>query len=100
MDDRALLERAAKAAGEEYVNLLSHGKWNPLTYSGSALELAVRLRINVYNPPGKGASASIYIVDTDIVSYFNEEGSDAAATRLAITRAAAALEGDEREAGQ
>ena len=60
MDDKQLLELAAKAAGIEYTGegyaraVLSgtHGHfenypWNPLTDDGDALRLAVKLRIDV-----------------------------------------------------
>lgn len=99
--DRELLELAAKAAGysvEIDMNWgtggmpfyrLSGQKWDPLTDDGDALRLMVKLRMNVYNPPGSHSSASACC--GDFVSYFNEHGSDEAATRRAIVRAAAAI---------
>jgi hypothetical protein len=68
--------------------------WNPLTDDGDALRLAVALRINVYSPPGKAASASWSWTDQDgekYTSYCNEKNGDIAATRRAIVRAAAEI---------
>jgi hypothetical protein len=120
MTDRELLELAAKAAGmnvftgewpegqDGWFFCMQHGlpgmhfapadnrahsvgPWRPLTDDGDALRLAVNLRINVYNPPGKNASASFLLADPDFVIYMNEKADDAAATRRAIVRAAAEL---------
>ena len=96
MNDRELLERAAKAAG-----LTIHAKhqasrdacgagdiglwisrkstcWNPLTDDGDALRLAVKL--NLWEPVMFGRRAEI-----------GPDGDIYAATRRAIVRAAAAL---------
>ena len=100
MTDRELIDSAAKAAGLEYEWLdgwrgpvIGHGmasrSWLPLEDDGDAFRLAVKLRINIYNPPGRGASASGQIPGTYIVRYYNEKESDEAATRRAIVRAAA-----------
>ena len=100
--DLALLERVARAIGavnvevvdgEGYVNLyfadgLVVHSWNPLTFSGDALDLAVRLRLEIY----------IHEQDTtamtaDLKLANEPHGDDAgAATRRAITRAAGATE--------
>lgn len=96
--DLALLERAARAIGavrteevdgEGYVNLhFADGSvvysWNPLTFSGDALDLAVRRRLEIY----------IHEQDTRVVGgnleFATEQHGDdpGAATRRAITRAA------------
>jgi hypothetical protein len=96
--DLVLLEGAARAIGavrvevvdgEGYVNLhladssIVHS-WNPLTFSGDALDLAVRRRLEIY----------IHKQDTRVVCgnlepTTEQHGDDAgAATRRAITRAA------------
>lgn len=108
MDDRTLLERAAKAAGvapilcyETRRNCLrigSRGKyvlWRPLTDDGDALRLAVKrgLSLHVFHsgPIFVGQSMTSCL-DLEI----EEDGkSDPyAATRRAIVKAAAALAGD------
>jgi len=87
MTDHELLEAAAKAAGilvswdayagdgEEDVLVTGDGYvWNPLTDDGDALRLAVKLGI------------------ADLGNFYDDDGSDPyAATRLAITRAAAEI---------
>lgn len=99
--DLALLERAARAIGavrvevvdgEGFVNLhFADGSvvhsWNPLTFSGDAFDLAVRLRLEIY----------IHEQDTtamtgDLKLANEQHGADAgAATRRAITRVAAEI---------
>jgi hypothetical protein len=104
MTDRELLELASKAAGVDIKehpnsNALRHlmfvcdGKnWNPLTDDGDALRLAVKLRMNVYVPPGKEAEASVWLgPDNDFVVYLKGGGSDEASVRRAIVRAAAEI---------
>jgi hypothetical protein len=89
------LRLAAKAAGHEFGVI--HGRpcirvaegwtpWNPRDDSGQALELAVKLRMNliIYR---SGAEADC---DT-LESTAKESGDPLAATRLAIVRAAAAM---------
>lgn len=90
MDDRALLEAAARAAGPEYVNLLSHGKWNPLTDDGDAFRLAVKLRMRL-QVDDYGAAARIG--DNGRWHGFEAHlhGGIEAATRRAVVRAAAAM---------
>jgi hypothetical protein len=100
--DLALLERAARAIGavrvqvvdgEGFVNLhfadgsIVHS-WNPLMFSGDALDLAVRLRLEIY----------IHEQDTSAMTadlkLANEQHCDdaGAATRRAITRVAGEIE--------
>ncbi|MCS0709488.1 hypothetical protein ACFOY5_10620 [Massilia aurea] len=100
--DLILLQRAAHAigavrfevvVGEGYVNLhFADGSvihsWNPLMFNGDALDLAVRLRLEIY----------IHEHDTSAMTsdrkLANEpHGGDAgAATRRAITRVAGEIE--------
>ncbi len=63
-------------------------RWNPLTNDGDALRLAVRLNIDVLQRAAGECWAQAPMVRTEIEPH----GTDAAAaTRRAITRAAAAL---------
>jgi hypothetical protein len=86
-----MLEAAAKAAGEwpspePFEHVLD--RWNPLTDDGDALRLAVRLRIQIIV-----MSAIRVIVKAPETGLFEELHKDNpyAATRLAITRAAAEI---------
>ena len=98
MNDRSLLEAAAKDAGHltrsdrDSVWLVEDDgspirRWRPLTDDGDALRLAVKLRLNVRH------SAAGVRVNTPSIDAFEElYGTDPyAATRRAIVRAAAAL---------
>ena len=106
MDDRELLELAARAAGidakwidDDYTRegMWLKGErgpdnsafWNPLTVDGDALRLAVRLNMNVIiNPRGGG------VVAGRVVATNNDDNdctSKETAVRRAIVRAAAAL---------
>lgn len=111
MTDKALLEKAAKAAGCKYTNLdvdtvfwVSNDDcfwepWNPLTDDGDALRLAVKLGLAIsidqvelmthahHEEAWKGSIEKWYCHPT------SKDGSqDAyAATRRAIVRAAAAI---------
>ena len=90
MSEREMLERAAAAAGyvierwaqDDYPIVRDGDRqygWNPLVFDSDALRLAVRLNINA-GKPGMRLSVNW------------KPGDDPyAATRLAITRAAAAL---------
>ena len=99
--DLALLERAARAIGavhvevvdgEGYVNLhFANGpvvhSWNPLTFSGDAFDLAVRLRLEIYIH-----EQDTTVMTADLKLANEQHGADAgAATRRAITRAAAEI---------
>jgi hypothetical protein len=96
MIDKELLELAAKAAGVEckktpigFYLLDEDRNWNPLTDDGDALRLAVKLKIDVkhYDDYVVGWFDGGYI-GTGKIMY---EGEPYAATRRAITRAAAAI---------
>jgi len=106
--DRELLELAAKAAGIEYrrdidgevieycgggLCIAKYGeKWNPLTDSGDALELAVKLNLQI-NPTVQthyGPASTAYDGGVGISTI--QHGGDASmATREAIVRAAAEI---------
>lgn len=93
MNDRELLELAAKAAGEwpspePFEHVMA--RWNPLTDDGDALRLAVKLRMRL-QVDDYGAAARI----GDNGRWWGCEahlyGGIEDATRRAIVRAAAAL---------
>lgn len=100
MDDRELLELAAKAAGMKFtVSTSWHDKgaymangeyWDPLTDDGDALRLAVKLRLHV--DQHRSGAVSAWAFPPDGALDFEEDGYDPyASTRRAIVRAAAAL---------
>jgi len=120
MNDRELIELAAKAAGIEIQwesdgsiqnrmnrptipyfcqNMSSAIDWNPLTDDGDALRLAVKLWIDVSFPPYREPDppvvhAGMYWDVSDSLWYRYEElrGADPyAATRRAIVKAAAQI---------
>lgn len=88
MNDKELLELAAKAAGVEVVTptMLEYGKWNPLTDDGDALRLAVKLKLS---PEYDGDEVYVSAHSDFTASEFSE--SPYAATRRAIVRAAAEI---------
>lgn len=105
MDDRQLLEAAARAAGMKdmkwsgpsgMVKMIDPSRpestgsigraWNPLIDDGDALRLAVKLRIDVFKGIG------FMCCETDLGTTSEPIGDDEmAACRQAIVRAAAAL---------
>lgn len=110
MNDKNLLEMAAKAAGidgewrdnytgDYYYTGNTYGImylpedgnwtiWNPLTDDGDALRLAVKLDIDIN--PRWGDECCTQAIGGDF--FYEERGSDPlAATRRAIVRAAAAI---------
>ena len=99
MNDRELLELAAKAAGiltpswygnASYIEgMLS--RWNPLEDDGDALRLAVTLNMGVSIPVWKDNRIDVITFRDSGVNVI-EKGNDAmAATRRAIVRAAAKI---------
>jgi hypothetical protein len=103
MNDRELLELAAKASGISWfgggINGLATGKngaclvgwWNPLTDDGDALRLAVKLELDllIY---ADGAEVLSKTTSPILEDAYKDHGMDAcAATRRAIVRAAAAI---------
>lgn len=112
MEDRELLELAAKAAGmpppdgfhptagfvwiKANDGVRRETRWNPLTDDGDALRLAVALGIVAkyeHNaPPELKIPRECGVAITNAGQWFSEAGADpCAATRRAIVRAAAAL---------
>jgi len=104
MTDRELLELAAKAAGQAPVlcyeskrNCLRIGDrdryrlWRPLTDDGDALRLAVRLKIPIQFPDWGNMTRTWG--SKNCLDAFDEPHNDnpLAATRRAITRAAAEI---------
>lgn len=107
MNDRELLEAAAKAAG---IRVCWHGGdavprhmdrteppriyWNPLTDDGDALRLAVKLNIDIFS------AIEARMCETDHGTTSEPEGDDPmAAQRRAIVRAAASLSSQEKPHG-
>jgi hypothetical protein len=96
MTDRELLELAAKAEGHDVafdevsgLTLLDANSgvlWNPLHNDGDALRLAVKLRMNIV------FGGNYVIVDNNVQApTINNADDPQAATRRAITRAAAEI---------
>ena len=115
MDDRTLLERAAKAAGYTFVWRGNSGgfwwhvdpdtarPWNPLTDDGDALRLAVRkcFHVRVFAASDTDGIKSPGFVevwqdgDSDPLVMQYVDGNDYEdATRRAIVRAAASMVGE------
>ena len=98
MNDKALLELAAKAAG---IEILGFGEvfwvpegaelqrpWNPLTDDGDALRLAVKLRLELGFPK----EYCVWSFGTNGVVCMEDPSNDPyAATRRAIVRAASEI---------
>ena len=95
MNDRELIEAAAKAAGNgaEWYSAIGMcidsnspvpRPWNPLTDDGDALRLAVRLNIPVIPYDDETSTGTVGVVAKNW-------GSKEANTRRAIVRAAAAM---------
>ncbi|UWX75326.1 hypothetical protein [Burkholderia gladioli] len=103
MNDRELLELAAKAAGIEvkYFDAMSGGaflgdgrgvEWNPLTDDGDALRLAVKLRMDIEIRVCAGyVSVAAYREPDSRVYVLEKPGDSAESLRRAITRAAAEI---------
>ena len=95
MTDRELLEAAAKAAGYWAAEFncpanLPHKNWNPLTDSGDAFELAVKLRLTVNCSYDDVTLCGQEFTQKEV--FIERNGEDPlAATRRAIVRAAAEL---------
>lgn len=110
MDDRTLLEAAARAAGMWPLPYWEDGRgfgvpdrewWNPLTDDGDALRLAVKLRISLdHNHAGdqqryvvaeRPGCEGCFAPVCEIEDHIEDESLRPAATRRAIVRAAAAI---------
>lgn len=113
MDDRTLLERAAKAAGYKALEwhreipreggssvcVLYVGQceafrpFSPLEDDGDALRLAVKLRLSV-DAWGSGAAAVVSLANRAMVAEPHYGDDPERATRRAIVRAAASMAGE------
>ena len=106
MNDRELLELAAKAAGyrvwvKEVTVQIWHPNtewttWNPLTYDGDALRLAVSLRLS---PMMRTLGCDTTDLNGFAGAYEKWGGDPYAATRRAIVRAAAEIGRQMQEGG-
>lgn len=104
MDDKKLLEMAAKAAGIEgewdgdefkisvsFRNFYNYETWNPLTDDGDALRLAVKLSLCV-DSDSRARATRVLIGNDDSKGASEEHDNDPyAATRRAIVMAAAEI---------
>jgi hypothetical protein len=92
MTDKELLELAAKACGLEEAKMrIKFNQWNPLTDDGDALRLAVQLRMVLDTSTGDDIHVQ-YPFGTNYYPLCEEGDPDPyAATRRAITRAAAEI---------
>ncbi len=113
MDDRTLLELAAKAYGlsqadhpfffggltEKVPSVEGYGvrSWNPLTSDGDALRLAVKLGLTVSIDNSLGAETEAWKYEQQNIDAQEDHNDDPyEATRRAITRAAAAIGGQRK----
>ena len=102
MTDKELLELAAKAAGFEVVfygnecvgvgisDCKRDWPWNPLADDGDALRLAVKLGFGI-SIPLSNKRTDVVTFSGPITSVIEAHGDPYAATRRAITRAAAEI---------
>lgn len=106
MDNRKLLELAAKAAGHTFdwgcqpLILAAPADeerpwrcWNPLDDDGDALRLAVGLNMGISIPVFRKPRADIVCFRDSSVNIIEEGDDPYAATRRAIVRAAASIGG-------
>jgi hypothetical protein len=103
MNDKELLEFAAKAAGFEVVfygnecvgvgisDVKRDWPWNPLTDDGDALRLAVKLGLLIDTSTGRDIHVQYPIGDAYYPLSEDDETDPYAATRRAIVRAAAEI---------
>src|SRR5699024_3981764 len=94
MEDRELLELAAKAAGYERNSAGPIGpcEWNPLEDDGDALRLAVKLGVDLRLPSSPN-QVFVQVGERASVPFVLEriDGNPLSATRRAIVRAAAEM---------
>jgi hypothetical protein len=90
MNDRELLEAAAKAAGLPWDQWVIDGddSWNPLTDDGDALRLAVKLLMEIAVFSDRCNTRCLELSGDD---WIEEAGDIQSATRRAIVRAAAEI---------
>lgn len=92
MNDRELLEMAAKAAGIEVVTptMLEHNQWNPIEDDDDALRLAVKLQLQI-RPNDYDVMVVSRLPAHITVAEVCDNKDPCAATRRAIVRAAAEI---------
>lgn len=109
MNDRELLELAAKAAGYKYSDLCFSGEsglvllgdpmqtyWDPIADDGDALRLAVKLSIDM----SFNFENAVFVYADEVMETLDRNGNDlCAATRRAIVRAAAEIGRQMQEGG-
>jgi hypothetical protein len=104
MNDRELLESAARAAGYGELRFLDDSsiivnarRWNPLTDDGDAMRLAVKLHMGVQSNGSnhwESPDCTIVLFDGPVCGHRlvqRHDDNPEAATRRAIVRAAAAM---------
>ena len=99
MDDKTMLELAAKACGAYWFGhygcwYMGDNPWNPLTDDGDALRLAVKLRLELeYAFGDQGECVCQYWIGGEGFKRLTQpiDGNPYAATRRAIVRAAAEI---------
>lgn len=95
MDDKTMLEMAAKTCGAYWFGhygcwYMGDNPWRPLTNDGDALRLAVKLRLDIeFLRGGDFVKVSTYY--GDVSAEVEHTGEPAADTRRAIVRAAAEI---------
>lgn len=107
MEDRELMQAAAKAAGIQLgfspkgplwdqSDISNHKLWNPLANDGDALRLAVRLKLDMTFGPDSAVEITNGKREDDLVyRWQNTDGDIYAATRRAIVLTAAQIGGDQ-----
>jgi hypothetical protein len=90
MTDKELLELAAKAAWGAMATQMIESGWNPLTDDGDALRLAVKFGLGI-SIPLSNKRTDVVTFSGPITSVIEAHGDPYAATRRAITRAAAEI---------
>lgn len=94
MNDRELLEKAARAIGREFEPGFTETFWNPLACDKDAFHLMSELKISVIfdNSESDVAAKSSFREDLEwLGEEITHELNEKYATRRAITRAAAAM---------
>ena len=89
MENRSLLELAAKASGFSYIDVSHYFNWNPIDEDGDAFSLAVKLNLTIVQDV-KDKICCVHWTDVQCVNV--PWGDDKyVATRLAIVKAAALI---------
>lgn len=97
MDDRELLELAAKAAGWTFPpkpekGAIAAAQWNPLVNNSDAFHLLVKIQLICGQNPYSGGTEMVFARKAGFLPHFELINDDPyAATRRAIVRAAAEI---------